>query len=85
MLMATAHHTWWNLDTCFCCLSGCSGLIRLDVAMFQWGLPEGTDPDPFLAFLVIIKAARLFSYKHTIRERQVSHCLTHNFVSADDA
>lgn len=59
-----------NLDTCFCCLSGCRGFIRLNAATFQWGRPERTDPDLFLTFLVIIKAACLFSYKHTVQDKE---------------
>lgn len=63
--------SWLQLTTtgCFCYLCSCRGFVHLDVATFQWGLPEGTDPDPFLTFLVIIKAACLFLDKHTVQDK----------------
>lgn len=33
------------------------------------GLLEGSDPEPLLTFLVIMKAALLFSYKHGVKDK----------------
>lgn len=59
-----------NVSAAFLIKTGCRGFVQLDVrGGGRGGLLEGTDPEPLLTFLVIMKAALLFSYKHGVKDK----------------